>query len=234
MPSFIRPPLNPSVVHSAGAPRPRAVGVAEAAPRLDDAGGQCFPEQALFRVLTRFEQHLLLELESCEYESADVLDRGKELFDGIVRELRNKYLARTTPELNLLVSHLNEVLGVFLTIEFPPKTPELARLVVREARLAEAKSHVGYKVSADSFARLRVTYERQFLKLLVPYVEEEMLKRVRAREAKFRVETIRFVADPQIFSEVCELICDATYDFLYNEGFLDLPADWRARLADEG
>jgi hypothetical protein len=193
-----------------------------------------FPEQALFRVFTRFEQHLLLELESCEYESADVLDRGKELFDGIVRELRNKYLARTTPELNLLVSHLNEVLGVFLTIEFPPKTPELARLVVREARLAEAKSHVGYKVSADSFARLRVTYERQFLKLLVPYVEEEMLKRVRAREAKFRVETIRFVADPQIFSEVCELICDATYDFLYNEGFLDLPADWRARLADEG
>jgi hypothetical protein len=179
-----------------------------------------FPEQALFRVLTRFEQHLLLELESCEYESAEVLDRGKELFDGIVRELRNKYLARTTP--------------VFLTSEFPPKIPELARLVVREARLAEAKSHVGYKVSADGFARLRVTYERQFLKLLVPYVEEEMLKRVRAREAKFRVETIRFVADPQIFSEVCELICDATYDFLYNEGFLDLPADWRARLADEG
>ena len=81
---------------------------------------------------------------------------------------------------------------------------------------------------------LRVAYEQKFLQLLVPYVEEEMLKRVRARDAKFRIETIRFVAAPQIFSEVCELICDATYDFLYNEGFLDLPADWRARLADEG
>ena len=60
-----------------------------------------------------------------------------------------------------------------------------------------------------------------------------MLKRVRARDAAFRVETIRFVADPHIFSDVCELICEATYDSLYNEGFLDLPADWRARLTDE-
>jgi len=25
-------------------------------------------------------------------------------------------------------------------------------------------------------------------------------------------------------------VCDAVYDFLYNDGFLDLPADWRARL----
>ena len=47
----------------------------------------------------------------------------------------------------------------------------------------------------------------------------------------FRAETLRFVADPQIFSEVCELICDATYDFLYNEGFLDLPSDWRQAAA---
>ena len=58
------------------------------------------------------------------------------------------------------------------------------------------------------------------------------VRRVRETEGKFRVETIRFVADPQIFSDVCELICDAAYDFLYNEGFLDLPGDWRQKLAD--
>jgi hypothetical protein len=193
-----------------------------------------FAEQALFRVLTRFEQHHLLELESFEYESDDVLERAKGLYEGMVRELRNKYLGRTTPELNLLVSHLNETMNVFLTREFPPMIPELAELVVRESRLSEAKLGVGYKVSAEGFGRLRVVFERRFLQLLVPYVEEEMLKCVRARNAKFRVETIRFVADPQIFSEVCEAICDATYDFLYDEGFLDLPADWRARLANEG
>jgi hypothetical protein len=193
-----------------------------------------FAEQALYRVLTRYEQHLLLELESFEYEEGEVLDRAKSLYENIVRELRNKYLGRTTPELNLLVSHLNETMNVFLTQEFPPLIPDFAKGVVREARLGDGKLAVGYKVSADGFARMRVAFERRFLQKLVPYVEEEMLKWVRARNDKFRAETIRFVADPQIFSEACELICDATYDYLYNEGFLDLPDDWRARLADEG
>jgi hypothetical protein len=193
-----------------------------------------FAEQALYRVLTRYEQHLLLELDSFDYESRDVLERATSLYQGMVRDLRNKYLGRTTPELNLLVSHLNEVLNVFLTREFPPLIGQLTAVVVKESRVAEARLAVGYKISADGFMRLRPAFERQFLQLLVPYVEEEMLKRVRARDARFRVETIRFVADPQIFSEVCELICEATYDFLYNEGFLDLPADWRARLAGEG
>ena len=38
------------------------------------------------------------------------------------------------------------------------------------------------------------------------------------------------LADPAIFSEVCAVICDAVYDMLYNDGFLDLPSDWRRRL----
>ena len=33
---------------------------------------------------------------------------------------------------------------------------------------------------------------------------------------------------------VCEVICDSVYDMLYNDGFLDLPTDWRARLSAEG
>jgi hypothetical protein len=64
----------------------------------------------------------------------------------------------------------------------------------------------------------------------VAYVEDGMLARVREQSSAFRAETLRFVADPQIFSDVCELVCDAVYDFLYNDGFLDLPEDWRARL----
>ena len=60
-----------------------------------------------------------------------------------------------------------------------------------------------------------------------------MLERVRAKENEFRAETLRFVADPQIFTDVCELVCDAVYDFLYNDGFLDLPGDWRARLVQQ-
>jgi hypothetical protein len=58
-----------------------------------------------------------------------------------------------------------------------------------------------------------------------------MLERVRKGEQEFRQETIRLVADPLIFSDVCEVVCDAVYDMLYNDGFLDLPNDWRARLS---
>ena len=64
--------------------------------------------------------------------------------------------------------------------------------------------------------------------------EDEMLSRVRDSMSQFRSETIRFVADPLIFSDVCEVVCESIYDMLYNDGFLDLPNDWRARLAAEG
>jgi hypothetical protein len=58
-----------------------------------------------------------------------------------------------------------------------------------------------------------------------------MLAKVRAKEGKFRAETIRFVAEPRIYSDVCEVIADAVYDQLYNDGFLDLPGDWKAAIA---
>ncbi len=61
-----------------------------------------------------------------------------------------------------------------------------------------------------------------------------MLERVREKGSEFRAETLKFVADPRIFSEVCDLVCDAVYDSLYNDGFLDLPGDWRARLRTAG
>ena len=115
-----------------------------------------------------------------------------------------------------------------------PVTGELAWQVVKEAKLADEAMRGGYKVPAESFARFRQAFERRFLERLVPFAADGMLKRVHASEGKFRVETLRFVADPHIFSDVCELICEAMYDFLYNEGFLDLPGDWRARLAASG
>ena len=195
-----------------------------------------FAEQALYHLFMRTEAYLVQELGCFEYASPEVLQRSKEMFGGMVKELRNDFLGRTTPELNALVSILNEVLTLFLTVELPPFVGEIAWQVVKEARLAEARLGAGYKLSADGFSRFRVAFERHFLALLVPFVEDEMLKRVREAgpDRKFRGETLRFVADPQIFSDVCELICDAVYDFLYNEGFLDLPGDWRQRLADAG
>ena len=189
-----------------------------------------YPEQALYHVLARNEEHLVKELEAFEYATPEALADAKESLAGWVKELRNEFLARTTPELNALVKMLNEILARFFTQELPQSTGELAWEVVKEGRLGDTNFRAGYKISANAFPRFRQAFERRFLQRLVPYAEEEMLKSVRASE-KFRLETIRFVADPHIFSDVCELVCDAVYDYLYNDGFLDLPQDWRARLA---
>lgn len=193
-----------------------------------------FTEQALYHALVRHQDAIVGTLGSFQYGHAKVKERAiQDFFDGL-KELRNEFLARTTPELNVLVKYLNEVLTRFFIDELPPILGELSWHVVKEARLADANKIGGYKISAKTFPVFRQTFERQFLQRLVPYVEDEMLRRVRESMGSFRSETIRFVADPQIFSSVCEVICDAIYDMLYNDGFLDLPSDWRARLSAEG
>jgi hypothetical protein len=190
-----------------------------------------YAEQALFHVLSRLEPQIAKELETYEYASPEVLERAQDTLSGIIKEYRNEFLGRTTPELNALVKILNEVMHAFFTAELPPVIGELAWEVVKEARLADGKLQAGYKVSADAFPAFRQAFEKRFLQRLVTYAEDGLLKRVVALGDRFRVDTIRFVAEPQIFSDMCELICDAVYDSLYNDGFLDLPADWRARLS---
>lgn len=207
-----------------------------------------FGEQALYHVLSRNEERLLKELDGFDYATPEVKAAAREALQDWVKELRNEFLGRTTPELNALVRILNEVLTLFFTEELPPVVGELAWEVVKEAKLADEAMRGGYKVPAESFGRFRHAFEHRFLQRLVPFAADGMLKKVHASGdgsaaggtsqtgaiPKFRVETLRFVADPHIFSAVCELICEAMYDFLYNEGFLDLPGDWRARLTSSG
>ena len=193
-----------------------------------------FAEQALYHVFARNEDYLKRQLDGFEFASPDVKADAREGLENWIKELRNDFLGKTTPELNALVRILNEVLMLFFTQELPPVAGELAWEIVKEAKLIEGASRSGYKVPAAAFPRFRQSFERRFLQRLVPFAADGMLKRVHASEGKFRVETLRFVADPHIFSDVCELICEASYDFLYNEGFLDLPGDWRARLGASG
>jgi hypothetical protein len=193
-----------------------------------------FSEQALYHALARLDKLVIQTLESFQYGHVKVRDRAKEDFAAMLKELRNEFLARTTPELNVLVNYLNETLSTFFTIELPLMLGELSWEVVKEARLADERTVGGYKIPARTFPVFRQAFERRFLQRLVPFTEDEMLRRVRESMGQFRTETIRFVADPAIFSEVCAVICDAVYDMLYNDGFLDLPSDWRARLSAEG
>jgi hypothetical protein len=189
------------------------------------------PAQALYHLLARNEEFLARQLESFEYVDAETKQDTRDKLADTIKELRNAFLSSTTPELNALVKLLSEVLVQFFTQELPPSVGELAWEVVKEARLADARARAGYKISSEVFDRFRHAFERKFLERLVVFAEDEMLKRVREKQDKFRAETIRFVADPHIFSDVCEVVCDAVYDYLYNDGFLDLPPDWRVRLA---
>ena len=192
-----------------------------------------FPEQALYHVLMRLQPTVQERLAAFEFGNPETRQRAEEQYASFIKELRNDYLARTTPELNALVKMLNDVLREFFTRELPPMVGELSWEVVKEARLADAAPvHAGYKLPQGAFPRFRTAFERRFLQRLVPFAEDAMLKRAR-ENTTFRQETIRFVADPHIFSDVCELVCDAIYDFLYNDGFLDLPGDWKVRLAAE-
>jgi hypothetical protein len=197
----------------------------------DELKAMRFADQAMYHALLRAEEAILGQLDSFQYVEFSIKDRALDAYHTMVKNLRNDFLARTTPELNVLVKYLNEVLSKFFTEELPPMLGDLALQVVKEAKLAEAKTIAGYKISASAFPLFRQAFEKRFLQILVPFVEDEMLKRVRQGENEFRSETIRLVATPEIFSELCEVICDAVYDLLYNDGFLDLPSDWRKRLA---
>jgi hypothetical protein len=193
-----------------------------------------FPEQGLYHMFMRNEDHLMNALESLPFATPAVCDEAVTLFANIVKDLRDTYLSRTTPELNELVTILHDALRDFLVLEFPPSAGELAAEVIRDAKLADSAQVAGYKISAESFLGFRTSFERHFMQRLVSYVADTLLEKVNTREAKFRSETLNFVADPRIFSEVCEVICDTVYDLLYNDGFLDLPNDWRAKMTVEG
>jgi hypothetical protein len=192
-----------------------------------------FGAQALYLVLTRNSDFLVRQIEAFEYQSPEELEDAKSRLEDITKELRNAFLSATMPELNALMKTLNELLAKFFVAELPPAVGEMAWEVVKEARLADTRARAGYKIGAEAFPRFRATFERKFLHRLVAYVEDGMLERVRGNENEFRSETLRFVSDPQIFTDVCELVCDAIYDYLYNDGFLDLPPDWRARLRSQ-
>ena len=193
----------------------------------DVAKAMRYPDQALFHLLSRFEPELMKELDSFEYVSPRVAEDAKTILSGWAQGVRDQFLARSTPELNVLVKMLNEVMTRFLLAELPDQIGELAWEVVKEAKLAERDPRTSYKVAADKFPPFRQAFETHFLQRLVSFAADEMLGRVNASETPFRSETIRFVADPHIYSDICEVVCDAVYDYLYNEGFLDLPTDWK-------
>jgi hypothetical protein len=189
-------------------------------------------EQALYFVLRRHENRMVAELEAFAYADDEVRQKAFDLLQEMTNELRVSFLSRRSPELKRLISTLQEVLLDFFQNALPSALADLSTDVVRTSGSAQAADALGYKVSHTAFPDFRQAFERRFLERLIDYVQPNLATRMpTGGEGGFRDETVAFAQSPRIYSDVCALFSDAVYDFLCNEGFLDLPIDWRNKAA---
>jgi hypothetical protein len=187
-----------------------------------------WPEQAMYYVVRKQKEALLTDLKSLQYSDSDVRDEAINRLNSLEASLRMEVLSRTTPELEKLLAIYCDEIVHFLR-SFRDNMGEFCWEVIRESRAAHGKLF-GYKVPTDKFPAFREVFDKKFLQRLVTEVQEPVLKKAGEMKDTFRDETRRFVADPHIFSEICAVLCDAVYDYLHTEGFLDLPPQWRAHL----
>ncbi len=191
-----------------------------------------FAEQAVYLAFQSQREGLLASLRAQRHTDAAVLRDALARVDVIERGLRTEYLSRTTPELDALLKIYREALRAFFEEEFSPSLGDFCWSVVRESRVGLGKPF-GYKLPPESFAGFREVFERHFIERLVLHVQRPIAERATGMRETFREETLQFVADPRIFSDVAAVICNAVYDYLFTEGFLDLPTAWRNHLFNE-
>jgi hypothetical protein len=189
------------------------------------------PEQALYFLLRRYENRMLAELEGFTFVDDEVRRKTFDSLQEMTNEFRVSFLSRRSPELKRLISALQEVLLDFFQNALPESLTAFSAEVVQMSGSARDPEALGYKVSHTAFPEFRVAFERRFLERLVEYVRPNLVRRMPSGEGGFRDETIAFARSPRVYSDVCALFCDAVYDFLCNEGFLDLPVDWRSKSA---
>jgi hypothetical protein len=190
-------------------------------------------EQGVYYVLNRYKNRLRAELEGFDYSEPEVRKTSLDLLAKIERDLQVAFLSRRSPELNRVMTIYTAVLIDFVQKHLPPRLEQMARVTIRNAGSAHQANSVGYKVLPDNFPRFRQEWERIFMQQMVHFAGDELLLRLTKDDQQFQEETVKFFTDPHVFSETCLVLCDALYDFLCLEGFLDLPVDWRVKHARE-
>lgn len=188
-------------------------------------------EQGVYYVLSRYKNRLRAELDGFEYASNDVKQLTLELLSKMERDLQVGFLSRRSPELNRVMHIHSAVLLDFLQNHLPPRLEAMCRATLRSAETGRGAGAVNYKVLSSQFPDFRAHWERVFMEQMVNYCGDELLARLSSSQESFLEETVRFFTDPHLFSDTAEVICDGIYDFLCLEGFLDLPVDWRVKLA---
>ena len=192
-------------------------------------------EQAVYYLLVRYKHRLEAELSGFDYTSDEVRERAFGILQKFGKEMQDGFLSRRSSELKRIVAVFNGVLVDFFCKQMPPELAELAHDVVQKTQGGGGRAYA-YKVGADAFPRFRAAFERDFMVRLVRFSEDELVRRLADTAGAAREETIKFITDPHVFSMICGEVSEAIYEFLCNEGFLDLPPDWRqmARASEDG
>lgn len=200
------------------------------------------PEQGIYYVLQRYKNRLRAELEGFEYDDDAVKKQTLELLTKTERDMQVAFLSRRSPELNRVMKIYTQVVTDFLQQHLSgsdtsgnTRIKQMAYVTIRNAKTARQANSVGYKVQADVFPGFRREWERLLMQQMVNYCSDNLLEKLEQDDEHYRDETVKFFTDPHIFSATCEVLCDALYDYLCLEGFLDLPMDWRIKLGrDQG
>lgn len=183
-------------------------------------------EQAIFYLLVRYEHRLKNELGGFDYASDEVKERAFDQLAKIAKDMQDAFLARRSTELKRIVSAYHSVLVDFLCKQLGAAVAELSEEVISQSGSWEGRSYA-YKITADAFPRFRGAFERRVMTRLVGFAEDQLVSRLVSTAGSVADETVRFITDPHVFSMICGEICDGTYEYLGNEGFLEVPADFR-------
>jgi hypothetical protein len=190
-----------------------------------------YSEQGIYYVLSRYKNRIRAELDGFDYMTPDVKDATIELLAKVERDLQVAFLSRRSPELNRVMTIFTTVLVDFFQKHLPARLGQMAKIVIRNAQTAHQPNSVGYKILPDRFQAFRVEWGRLLMQQMVNYCGDELLDKLGPGADEVHEETVRFFTDPHVYSETCEVVCDALYDFLCLEGFLDLPVDWRVKIS---
>lgn len=183
-------------------------------------------EQAVFYLLARYKNRLETELGGFDYASDEVRERAFEALARFSKEMQDAFLGRRSTELKRIVRVYQAVLVDFFCKQLGPASHALAEEVIVQAATFEGKAYA-YKVTAETFPRFRAAFERRVMVRLVGFAEDQLISHLADTAGPARDEAIVFVTDPQVFSMIVGEISEGVYELLCNEGFLDLPTDWR-------
>jgi hypothetical protein len=183
-------------------------------------------EQAIFYLLNRYKNRLDTELDGFEYASPEAKQRAFDLLNRFGKEMQDAFLGRRSSELKRIVKGFHGVLIDFFCKQITPAVPALAEEVVVQSASFEGRAYA-YKITAEAFPRFRAAFERRLMVRLVGATEDKLIAQLADTAGAEREETLQFVTDPRVFSMIVGEVSEGIYEFLCNEGFLDLPSDWR-------